>query len=496
MKKDMKAMACKKPVSVVMASAMALAMTPAMAMATPTSGSDVADTQVTINGLLDGDKVEAFLIADADIDAANNLSYNFNAAVPAPYNTIDGLTAITSDGYTFTQGTDMQKAAGAIAAKIATGANAGEDTATTGGTATLNLGSGYYLVRVTSTSGDARVYQNMVIDVSPKAQADGTYASADPVEVTAKQTPVEVKKGVGTNYEHKTDLYKVGDVVPFKVTTAIPNYPNDSLHATFIIGDKPTAGLEIDTTSIQINGQAAATCADYTLTADKTGYSIEFKQDYILAHPGESIEVTYNAKLTSEAFSKSDTDVTGNTATVKFNPNPYDETTVTPNDKTVVQTYGYVFPKVGGTATENQALAGAVFTLYDAEGKNVINDENGKPITSTSKIVDGVAYVWFEDLAAGTYTAKETTVPAGYLQAPDQKFTLSAAECTGDNPATKDIVENNYKVSGDKVVDPNKPTLPVTGGAGTFALTATGLVLVAGASTLIVMRKRKEREQA
>lgn len=346
MKKDMKAMACKKPVSVVMASAMALAMTPAMAMADPTSGTDVNDTQVTINGLLNGDKVEAFLIADADINAANNLSYTFNPAVPAPYNTIDGLTSITSDDYTFTQGTDMQKAAGKIAAAIATGANAGQATAE-GTTATLNLGSGYYLVRVTSTSGDARVYQNMVIDVSPKAQDTGKYAPADPVNVTAKQTPVTVTKGVGANYEHKTDLYKVGDVVPFKVTTAIPNYPNDSLHATFIIGDKPTAGLEIDPTSIQINGKAAATCADYTLTADKTGYSIAFDKEYILAHPGESIEVTYNAKLTSAAFSKSDTDVTGNTATVTFNPNPYDKTTVTPNDKTTVQTYGYVFPKVG-----------------------------------------------------------------------------------------------------------------------------------------------------
>ena len=480
-------MACKKPVSVVMASAMALAMTPAMAMAAPTSDTDVKDTQVTINGLLNGDKVEAFLIADADINAANNLSYTFNPAVPAPYNTIDGLTAITSDGYTFTQGTAMQKAAGTIAAAIAAGANAGEATAT-GETATLNLGSGYYLVRVTSTSGDARVYQNMVIDVSPKAQADGKYASADPVKVTAKQTEVTVTKGVGTKFEHKTDLYKVGDVVPFQVTTAIPNYPNDSLHATFIIGDKPTAGLEIDPTSIQINGKAAATCADYTLTADKTGYSISFDKDYILKNPGKDIVVTYNAKLTSAAFSKSDTDVTGNTATVTFNPNPYKDTTVTPNDKTTVQTYGYVFPKVGGTATDNKALAGAVFTLYDESGNNVINDENGNPITSTSTIVDGVAYVWFEDLAAGTYTAKETTVPAGYLQAPDQKFTLSAAECTNDNPATTDITENNYKVSADKVVDPNKPTLPVTGGAG--------MVLVAGASTLIVMRKRKEREQA
>ena len=36
-------------------------------------------------------------------------------------------------------------------------------------------------------------------------------------------------------------------------------------------------------------------------------------------------------------------------------------------------------------------------------------------MTSTS---DAQGYVYFEDLAAGTYTAVETTIPSGYQKAP------------------------------------------------------------------------------
>ena len=54
-------------------------------------------------------------------------------------------------------------------------------------------------------------------------------------------------------------------------------------------------------------------------------------------------------------------------------------------------------------------------------------------MTSTS---DAQGYVYFEDLAAGTYTAVETTIPSGYQKAPDQTFELSSATATADNPAT------------------------------------------------------------
>lgn len=472
---------------------LALAMMPSLALATPTSDTDVADSKVTITGLLDGDTVTAYRIADADINAENNLSYVFEEDVPAPYNTIEGLTAIGSDGSAFVQGSDMQKAAGAIAAAFASG-NAYTQATATGDSVDLTLGSGYYLVRVTSTSGKARVYQNMVVDVSPVAQDDGTYAPKAEQSLTVKSTPVMVTKGVGENYEDRTDAYYIGQMVPFRVTTAIPSYPIDSLNATFVISDVPAPGLEIDTESIKINDVTAATCDDYTLTASATGYTIVFAKDYILANPGVGIVVTYQAKLTSAAFSHSDTDVTGNTAAVEFNPNPYIDTTVKPDDTTVVQTYGYVFPK---TDASGNPLAGAVFTLYhDADcTQPVFGDDGETPLTSTSTIVNGVAYVYFEDLASGTYTAKETTVPAGHLAAPNQTFTLSADACTGDNPATAEVVENNYLVSTVDVVDPDQPTLPVTGGAGTMAVTAAGVVLIAAGALAIRRFRRNDSMQ-
>ena len=75
-------------------------LVPVQAFANPTSGTDVADSKVTINGLESGDVVSAYLIADADIDAANNLTYKMADGLPSAYNTIDKIAAVATDGYT------------------------------------------------------------------------------------------------------------------------------------------------------------------------------------------------------------------------------------------------------------------------------------------------------------------------------------------------------------------------------------------------------------
>ena len=443
-------------------------LVPVQAFANPTSGTDVADSKVTINGLESGDVVSAYLIADADIDAANNLTYKMADGLPSAYNTIDKIAAVATDGYTFTQGTDMQNAAAAIAGAVTANPAAATATAGSDGSAKLTLGSGYYLVRVTTASGKTRVYQNMVVDVTPKVDG-GTYKSRD-------VAPIDVKKTVGSEYKESTDKYSVGDSVPFKINTAVPNYPKDSKNATFTIGDTPSAGLKIKTDTIKINGQKAVSGADYTLTASETGYTIEYSKDYVLAHPGEAIEVTYEAELTSDAFSHSATDVTGNTATVTFNPNPYENNTVTPNSNTTVKTYGYVFKK---TDPEGNPLQGATFTL---------TLDNGKVLTSTS---DANGYVYFSGLAAGHYKISETGVPTGYTKVNDIEFDLSDTTATADNPATTDV-ENNYLVNSQNVVDNRQPVLPVTGDAGTFMFTAIGTVLlVAGVGAIVYSRKQR-----
>ena len=460
---------------IVAALVLALTMVPANAFAAPTGAHDVADSKVTITDLLDGDKVEAYQIADADIDGANNLTYTMASHLPADYDSIEELKAIVSDGKSFTQGTAMQKAASAIAKSFsdANVASVATDTAA-GGKAELTLGSGYYLIRVTSTSGKTRVYQNMIVDVSPKAKANG-YDPADAQSLAVKKTEVGITKGVGDDYKPSTDKYSVGDMVPFQVKTAIPNYPADSKTATFEINDTPSAGLEIDTSTIAVDG---ATASDYTLTASATGYKIAFKKDFVLAHPGQAITVTYKAKLTKDAFFKSETDVTGNTATVKFNPNPYTDGTAEPDSKTKVYTFGYVFKKVG---ENNTPLAGAEFSIT--------NKETGKVVATATS--DAKGYVSFKGLGAGTYVVSETKVPAGYSKIADWEVTISKANATGDNPATTEA-ENNFLVETAAKVDPKQPALPVTGDAGTFGLTAAGTALLA-AGVFFVVRSRKQQ---
>lgn len=461
---------------IVAALVLALTMVPANAFAAPTSPRDVADSKVTITDLLEGDKVEAYQIADADIDSANNLTYTMASHLPADYDTIDELKGIVSDGQSFTQGTAMQKAASAIAKSFSDANVAATATATAaGGKAELTLGSGYYLIRVTSTSGKTHVYQNMIVDVSPKAKANGTgYDPADAQSLAVKKTKVDITKGVGDDYKPSTDKYSVGDLVPFQVKTAIPNYPADSKTATFEINDTPSAGLEIDTSTIAVEG---ATASDYTLTADKTGYKIAFKKDFVLANPGKAITVTYKAELTKDAFFKNADDATGNTATVKFNPNPYTDGTSEPDSKTKVYTYGYVFKKV---TPDNKPLKGAEFTLT--------NKKTGKSVKAVS---DDNGYVTFTGLAAGDYTVSETGVPAGYSKIADWDITISKDTAKGDHPGTTEK-EVNFLVEQQDKVDPKQPALPVTGDAGTFGLTAAGTALLA-AGVFFVVRSRKQQ---
>lgn len=89
----------------------ALSLAPPAALAAPTSPTDVADTTLTVGDLLPGDTVSAYLIADADIDAANNLTYTMAPGLPAAYDTIDEIAAVASDGTAFVHGSDMQNAA-------------------------------------------------------------------------------------------------------------------------------------------------------------------------------------------------------------------------------------------------------------------------------------------------------------------------------------------------------------------------------------------------
>lgn len=464
----------------------------------------LAHSNLTVTGLNTGDVVEAYAIAETSInDSTNELVFDLDSNVPTAYDSKEKILAVNTDA-------GKKAMADAIAAAFLPDTVTASDDAIadSNGQAVLDLPSGYYLVRVTDPANSGVVYQNMIVDNTPAASGTSWAPHADQT-VDVKESAVSIDKKV--NGADSTDEFGVGEIVPCSLDVLIPNYPaGTTANIYFAIFDEPTTGLKLlgspsDSThqvTIKIgNDTVPASAYTYDLTDNKM--SIVFGKDYIASHGGQRITITYNAQVTKDAYSRTATDLTENDVRLAYNANPYNdvfEGSDEPDpdaltyidDEAPVYTYGYVFAKYKGdesATSTGEALEGAEFTLYDANGA-VVKDENGNAITSTSTIVNGKAYVYFSGLANGkTYTAKETKVPAGYLKASDQTFTVVATDYTADNPATASQTENNFK-SGADAVDPKAPNLPITGGMGIFLLTGAGLLLI-GCGTFLVLRARR-----
>ena len=118
-------------------------------------------------------------------------------------------------------------------------------------------------------------------------------------------------------------------------------------------------------------------------------------------------------------------------------------------------------------------------------------DAAGTTHTDGKVVSDTNGYVYVNGLEAGTYTITETGVPAGFQKVDSFIITLDASDA-GDSPATPDVTEKNFDVTTSEVIDPEQGKLPTTGGAGTIALTAGGILLVAGGSVLALRNRSRK----
>ncbi len=456
-----------------------------------TSNTDVDDSKVTITGVNKNDVVHAYQIFDTDIDANNNLTFNSKVSgLPQDYDTAEEISAKT----------DGREVANAIASIVVqnstktTSAVAGDD-----GKATLTLDSGYWLVTVTTESGNAKVYQTMIINATPDINDQGEYVTRvlDDAEAKSLEVPAPEKKIIDPDTQQKvdsTDGYSVGDTAQFEVSGTLPNYPKDAIRAVYAITDVPDSGLDINKSSLVVkNGTTELEeNKDYTLAwnADK-GYTVSFTKKYILDNPGASVTINYDAKITS--IDKV-TGKVGNTVYGTFTPNPYDTQDVkTDETDTEDQTYGFYFLKVGAD-DETKGLAGAEFTVTDESGNPVTYIDAEGTVHADGKVVsDSKGYVHVNGLEAGKYHVKETGVPSGYQAIQEFDVTLSKTASTGDSAATDTVIELNFTNEGKKV-DPKVGELPSTGGAGTVALTAGGILLVVGGSAALLANRRRDQE--
>ena len=445
------------------------------------AGPKTADGSVTVSGVESGDTVNLYQV----VQWVTNDGWTF----VAPYDT--GLSAAQKTDVL--AGNINSQLAETIAELATTAAYTNSDATAS---RTISVNPGLYLVLVTPANSGV-IYNPAFVasdyeGTNNTNQINMSTAGYDSETIMKKQ-PITVSKTVDN--AKTTDDYSIGDTLSFAITTTIPRYPANSTYASLTISDAPS-GLTIVPSTLVVkvdnvvvyNANTNMPSTTGTVTATTTAIEVDFVKAYILANGGKSVEVTYSAVLTSVDAVDGTAE---NDATVKYNPNPFVSTQNEVDDIDEIKTYGLVFEKVD---EDHEALAGAVFDLYDANG-NKITDAQGNFLTVTTTIVNGHAYVYWSGLKAGTYTVKETTAPAGYNQVADFTITVGETTATADNPATADVTETNYNANftgTDAVVDTEGTVLPSTGGIGTTIFYVLGAVLMLGAGVVLVTRRRMD----
>ncbi|WP_303214460.1 SpaH/EbpB family LPXTG-anchored major pilin [uncultured Enorma sp.] len=446
-------------------------------------GTAFADPAVMGNGILkvaglhDGDNVEIYKIVDIKVDGeSNQLEYSWA-------NGYDDTTfGITLEEYLngVENSDSAEKNADVIAAYLA--AREIEPTASGKVDSRDEMGnwrytfrdltSGQYLIKVNNENDATRVYQTTIGSVAPKA-VDGEWV----METVENYTQVNLKSdslNPAKNIAGKdsVDNLSIGDRVLFTLYVTIPEY-TDTTDRTFVVSDEMDPTFQFD----GLRGNGVNINRDYYTfeQVDNQHFSVAINEEGLKEHAGERLRIEYYAVVTSDA--SYDTAL-ANTMSVTFSTDSVSDNIETAEDTVYATVYAAQFQK--NAADTNKGLPGAVFEVYK---KGDTPGEDAPVLTAES---DENGLLSFDGLGAGEYILHEKSAPAGYKLAADMEFTIES-DVQEDYSGTVQDFTGTAIV--DEVVNPAEE-LPTTGGAGTVAFTAAGVVIMAGAAAFII-RSRK-----
>lgn len=458
---------------VALVAALAIAPGAAFALSNDSTG------DLTITGFEAGDTVTLYKVVDTTYNDDNTIDHAWNSSIAQAMNeggmTIDQYlaTADDADG----EGATAGAIRAALNAAIEGGTAQGILTQNNNGTVTATgLAMGQYYVLVETAEDSLRTYQHMIVSVQPTEQSDGTWA--DPVQVTRVAQPKYTEETVVDKKITSTEPakgYLPGTKVEFTITTAIPSYAQntDWDQTNFTITDTRTNLLDPgdEAYKITVGGNPVTKDAEYSVQTTGNVTVITFAGSFLQDHQNEEVVVTYVAEVAGKL---DHTKPIENQALVDpGNGADTDKDTVT------LELYKVTGKKVD--SVKKNGLEGAVFSIYRDSNKDGTFDASTDTLIAEGIKSKAEGVFEYDPLAEGTYFLVETQAPAGYeLLTGAVKFTTGDA--AADNVITLTDVEN-IKDTG--------INLPQTGGAGTVALTAAGVVLVAGAAAFIV-RSRKE----
>lgn len=377
-------------------------------------------------------------------------------------------------------------------------ANGAQSTGT--GPYTITVPSdGYYLVRdegtVTATDGGTNFILQVIgnVDVTPKT------TNAPDVDKKVKL------HGVPGAVLSNAVSAEVGHEVDFTITTTIPTGLDSYTNYTFNIVDTMSEGLTykgdflVHTVGAKTSLQKDE---DYTLTIEGQTITVTLASKYVLANPGQKIEITYVAAVNDKSLTK---DRENNSVHIVYSNNPADSNSTANTVDKVVYVYNFdiVIDKVDGAG--NKKLEGAQFALYKETGYVDLyyqwydeNHENpntfgwsteaDRTIVKTDK--NGVAS--FKGLVPGTYYLQEIKAPDGYntLDKP-VKVEITATYDENGNITTNATQNEQKHYQVTSTITNNKGTvLPSTGGIGTTIFYVVGGLLMVGAAILLITKKR------
>ena len=332
-----------------------------------------------------------------------------------------------------------------------------------------NLGIGAYLI----TANGATTVYNVMGDFTYAYDSDNLMVPAEKT-ISAKASDYTVVKTFENGDPDK--FVKLGDSIPFVITTTFPSYEDGTTDRTFTITDTPT-GMKITDIKVKVGNDDLSAGTEYTL--DKTlpsteAVTVNFASAYIGTeneHAGKTVtvEVTATVTETGTYSNKATTNKASDPSTVEGETGSITINKVDKKDN-VLKGAEFSIASADGTKLQFVEVETGVYRLAtadDAENTKVTN----VVATNGSVVVKG--------LDEGTYKIVEEKAPKGYsvVDVPDQ--TISA----GQNA--------NITV---KVTDTKLSALPHTGGIGTTIFTIAGCaIMVAAAFFFFASRKKANK---
>lgn len=539
----------KRVKAILMAAMITLgAVLPAM----PVMADEAAPTTTfIISGIEPGSEVHAYAIALDAVDASGNHYWKYNPAGSVEMKVQDWLSTgkLSSDNgiYLYTHlnsSMESDNHDGKGEAVVDETVLVGSETSTPGTFQITGVKAGLYVITAAKAEGTVS-YNYNIYPANYQYDASGNaYLPATMTYVVKKTSEPNLEKTVvKSDVKSKHGDASIGDTVDFNIEITVPAYSDewnvDGTH--FVISDTLTSGLALKTDSVKIEGTSIATyskeCSSTTFTTSESGFTLDLHGKDIYNYRGQTINVTYQATVTSDAKVNFDRDL--NKATIRWSNTPGSDDLSAPKES---KTYHYTFgidtfvngsgstqttevTKYGiktTTVEDNKVLLdGAEFQILDASKNVLYFDDNGKldPTKTKNNHITSKngGKLTATGLGAGTYYLKESKAPLGYaLDKTEYKVVITPTydELTGElknysvqigDGGTNSLTFKYEKNDAGNIIFSNDGTfainntpmikLPETGGVGIVVVTVVAVVMMAAFGSVFIALGKKKRTQ-